>query len=279
MLVRIHPITGKLIVPLGHIAGRPVWPIMGGSVSAPEAGTPAPGAPPATPPAQTPAQPPAPAPAPPAPGPAPNWPSQPPPAPPSPVARAQAGNEARVTDADTLESLAGNNSPEQLAALVLRLRGENGKSRTDAKAAAADQAKIETAQAIGRALGLVQVEEEVTPEVLQQRISESNAQLTASKVELEVYRTAAKHGGIPAALVDSQTFMASVRGADPTAPDFSDKVVAAVQAAITANPLLKAGQASVRSGTPFTGGPGEGRDESTLQPGMDRLRYAYETGR
>ena len=38
---RIHPLTGAPIVPIGYIAGRPVWPIMGASEAPPETPPPA----------------------------------------------------------------------------------------------------------------------------------------------------------------------------------------------------------------------------------------------
>lgn len=259
-----HPLTGAPLAPLGHRRnGSPIWPIMGGSQGVPETGgQQATGQAGADQGQQQVGQP------------APQLPTGTPP----PVTRPAPTVGANDTAAD----LASRYTAEELAGLVASLRKENGRERNDAKAQAAqeaaDKTKLELAQAIGAALGLVTPEEEVSVDTLQQRITTMQTEGKADKVELEVYRTADKHGANPGALVDSVGFRRAVADLDPAAADFSDKVIEASKQAVQANPLLRATPAVVRTGNPFTGGPGEARDVSTVQPGVDRLRYAYETG-
>lgn len=260
-----HPLTGTPLHPIGYRRnGRAIWPILGGSDAVTETGEQAAGV------TQQAAQ----QTTPPAPGPAPQLPTAPPP----PAARP----DPAVRSDDTAATLAARYTAEELAGLVTNLRHENSRDRHNAKATAAqeaaDKTKLEMAQAIGKALGLVQESEEVTTDQLQQRINTMQADGKADKIELEVYRTADKHGANSAALVDSVGFRRAVANLDPADADFSAKVVEASKQAVQANPLLRATPAVVRTGNPFTGGPGEERDAATLQPGMDRMRYAYETG-
>jgi hypothetical protein len=86
-----------------------------------------------------------------------------------------------------------------------------------------------------------------------------------SAVELTVFRRAGKAGGDPEALIDSKTFQRSVADLDPGAADFDDKVIAAIKAAVKANPKLAAGSTgggAGRQGHDHSGGTG-GKGRST----------------
>ena len=119
---------------------------------------------------------------------------------------------------------------------IERLRRENGAARTNAKAQAAEEAKKELAQTIGKALGLVE-DEPIDPAKLTESLTAAQAEAKQAQVALAVYQNASTAGGDPVALLDSQTFLKTVAGIDPTD---SAAVAAAIQSAVAANPRLGA---------------------------------------
>ena len=124
-------------------------------------------------------------------------------------------------------------SPEAAKAEIERLRKEAGASRVNAKAQAADDARKELAQQIGKAIGLV---EEVTdPAKLTEQLTASQADAQRARVELAVFRAASGANGDPAALLDSTSFLRSLDGVDP---NDTAAVQAAITSAVTANPRL-----------------------------------------
>lgn len=132
-------------------------------------------------------------------------------------------------------------TPEDPAATIARLeaevksaRAEAGKSRVNAKATAAEEAKAELAQTIGKALGLVQ-DEPVDPVKLAEQVSTATAETAQVKTELAVFHAAAAANADAGALLDSRTFMAKVAALDPTDPT---ALAAAITEAVTANPAL-----------------------------------------
>jgi len=164
--------------------------------------------------------------------------------------------------------------PAALKAEIARLRRENASSRTNAKATAAQEARDALVQDLGKALGLV-TDGQGTPtaEQLAEQVTAAQKQAQQSAVELAVYRTAAQHGGNPAALTDSRTFLAKVATLDPTAEDFTTKVIAAAQAAVTENPTLKAAPVAAASSVDHTGGTGEGSKKPTTLAGAVEAHY------
>jgi hypothetical protein len=74
------------------------------------------------------------------------------------------------------------------------------------------------------------------------------------------------------ALYDSHSFLTTVDALDPTAPDFAAQVTAAIDGAITTNPLLKAvaPAATQTSGGEHTGDTGTGEDAPAT--GIDAFR-------
>lgn len=126
--------------------------------------------------------------------------------------------------------------PVAAKAEIESLRKENAKDRTNAKAQAAEEARKELANTIGKALGLVE-DETIDPAKLTESLTQSQADAKQARVELAVFRNAATAGGDPAALLDSSSFLASLAAVDPSD---SAAVTAAIQSAVTANPRLGA---------------------------------------
>lgn len=155
--------------------------------------------------------------------------------------------------------------PDKARAEIERLRRENGAERTNAKAKAADEARAELAQTIGKALGLVKDDKTpVDPAEITKQLADAQAAQRTTAVELAVYRTATDHGGDPNALLDSRAFLAKVSDLDPSAADFTAQVAAAVKAAVADNPKLKAtAQAAGASTVDHAGGSGEKPPKAT----------------
>lgn len=126
--------------------------------------------------------------------------------------------------------------PKAAQAEIERLRRENGAARTNAKAQAAEDAKKELAQTIGKALGLVE-DEPIDPAKLTESLTTSQAEAKQARVELAVFRAAGAVNGDPAALLDSQSFLKSLADVDPSD---SAAVQAAITEAVAANPRLGA---------------------------------------
>lgn len=135
--------------------------------------------------------------------------------------------------------------PVAAKAEIERLRRENGSSRTNAKAQAAEEARKELAQTIGKALGLVE-DEAIDPAKLTESLTTAQAEAKQAQVALAVYQNAGTVGD-PVALLDSTTFLKSVAGIDPTD---TAAITAAIEAAVTANPRLGAAPTDPRVPAP-----------------------------
>lgn len=136
--------------------------------------------------------------------------------------------------------------PKAAEAEIKKLRQENGAARTNAKAQAAEDARKELAQTIGKALGLVQ-DEPIDPAKLTESLTTAQADAKKARVELAIFRTASTAGGDPAALLDSASFLKSLDGIDPSD---SAAISAAVAEAVAANPRLGAASSEPRSPAP-----------------------------
>lgn len=123
--------------------------------------------------------------------------------------------------------------PDAAKAEIERLRRENAKDRTTARTAAAEAARNELAQSIGKALGFVKDNDPVDPAVLTQQLEQAQATTLQTRVENAVMRAALAAGGNPLALLDSVSFLAKAAAIDP-----ADTVAyeAAVKDAVAANP-------------------------------------------
>ena len=166
--------------------------------------------------------------------------------------------------------------PAKAKTEIERLRRENAAERTNAKTKAADEARAELAQTIGKALSLVQDDKaQVDPAALVTQVSDLTGQARALQIENAILRQASKHGADPGALTDSRAFLASVADLDPSAADFGAQVGEAIKAAVAANPKLSATAPVVGASTvQHAGGSGEGK---VTKGQFDRMTVAQKT--
>lgn len=157
--------------------------------------------------------------------------------------------------------------PTAAKAEIERLRRENGAARTNAKAQAADDARNELAQAIGKALGIVQ-DEKIDPAELTKQLTESQASTKHAQVELAVFKAAGQAGGDPAALLDSQSFLKSLSDVDPSD---SQAVQAAIARAVEANPRLGAASSDPKPPAP---NPAQGAGSELSAQAQEDAEYA-----
>lgn len=173
---------------------------------------------------------------------------------------------------------------EDPAATIARLQKElkqanadAGKARTNAKKAAADEARTQIVQELGKALGLIKDDKDTPPDpaALTAQIEKATAAHRETAVELAVYRSAGKHGADPDALTDSRTFLNSIAGLDPSEDGFAKKVSDAVKKAVEANPKLKAqGQAPARTSGDFSGSSEKPATKNTIEAQREARRKA-----
>jgi hypothetical protein len=148
-----------------------------------------------------------------------------PPTPVVPPAPAPVADPPAETPAETVA---------RLEAEVAKLRKENGNDRVNAKKTAADEARVEMAQTVGKALGII-TDGPIDPAVLTEQITAAKAEANQSAVELAVYRASEAAGGDPVALLDSRTFLANVADIDPSD---TAALAAVITAAVGENPRL-----------------------------------------
>lgn len=104
--------------------------------------------------------------------------------------------------------------------------------------------------AIAKALGLKE-DEKPDPAKLTEQLTKEQQTAREAQVQLAVYRNAADAGGDPSALLDSASFLASLKDVDPTD---AQAVQAAIKAAVEASPRL-AVQDGKNPPPSFGGGP------------------------
>lgn len=161
--------------------------------------------------------------------------------------------------------------PEALRAEITRLRRENGAARTNAKAQAADEARADFAQQIGKILGLIPDEAtELDPAALTEQLTNSQAATRQAQVELAVFRAAAGTDADPSALLDSRSFLEKVAALDP---GDGDAITAAIADAIGSNPRL--GKAPTPGMKP---NPAQGRSASPPLGMADQIAAAQQAG-
>lgn len=164
--------------------------------------------------------------------------------------------------------------PADVQKIITDARNDAGKARTTAKQQAAEAARTELLTSLApalKALGLdIPGGEQLTPEQLQKQLAdEATARKTADEAsqnlqrEHQVLLSAITAGADHKRLLDSRSFLAKVAPLDPTAEDFTTKVDAAVTAALTEDPTLKAARVAGQSGADHAGGSGEGAAKPT----------------
>lgn len=156
---------------------------------------------------------------------------------------------------------------------------EAAKARVTAKENAAKEAREELLRQLSG-----DAPEPLTPEQLQQQLTEARTQGTAAQqqaaaaaIELSVFRTAQKLGANAEALLDSRAFCDGIDALDIDPTDtaaFTAAVTERVNAALAANPALRAGPAAPRSGADLGGGTGSGDGALTLDAQIDAAQKA-----
>lgn len=165
----------------------------------------------------------------------------------------EAGKSAEETDAQKIA---------RLEAEVAAARQDAGRSRVNAKQQAAQEARDQLVQELGKALGLVKdADKPATAAELQAQIADMGSKTGILETQVAQLQTqqvallaAVREGLNPVALLDSNSFLRSIEG---LAPNESEKITAALKAAVEANPSLAA-QVVGKSGTDMAGGTGEG---------------------
>ncbi|WP_432041420.1 hypothetical protein [Streptomyces cadmiisoli] len=162
---------------------------------------------------------------------------------------------------------------EDPAATIARLQkelkaanGDAAKARTTAKKAAADEARNEIVQELGKALGLIKDDKDtpLDPAALKAQVESATAAHRSTALELAVYRGAAKAGVDPDAITDSRAFMASIKDLDPSDEGFAKAVQAAMKKAGEDNPKLKVAAVPDRTSSDFNGGAGSSSDPDDI---------------
>lgn len=147
---------------------------------------------------------------------------------------------------------------QRLEAEISKLRAENSKARVNAKTQAAEDARKNLIQELGKTLGLVKDGDRApTPEQLTKDLTEEREKGSTAQLQLTIFRAAPKHGADGDALLDSASFLSAVKGLDPTD---SEKIGQAIKAAVDANPRYRVAQAAARTSAEFNGGTGEQRN-------------------
>lgn len=167
-----------------------------------------------------------------------------------------------------------NNLPDDVPALhamVTDLRRENAAARTAAKAQAAEEARNEVTQSLGKLLGFVKDDAPIDQATLTAGLTTAQAEAKQARVELAVYRTAAASGGDPARLLEHKSFLKSLDSVDPTD---DAAVTAAIASAVTANPWLGA-TPEVRTPAPT---PGQGAGGAGAVDLQTQLAEATKAG-
>lgn len=133
-----------------------------------------------------------------------------------------------ATSADPDESALDEHARKVIAAIRTDYKSERAKRQ------AAESARAELAQQVGKVLGLVK-DEPVDPAQLTEQLASAGAAARQAQVELAVFRASQEAGADPTALLDSRTFLESVAQIDPSD---GAAVTQAITAAIAANPRL-----------------------------------------
>lgn len=122
-------------------------------------------------------------------------------------------NQPRTLEA----SLAGLDAETRSYVLgeVSKARGEAASSRSTAKQTAAEEARAEMAQQVGRALGIIKDDEKLDPAKLTEQLTGAQAQVKQTQVELAVYQAAAAAGANANALLDSRSFLSKIADLEP----------------------------------------------------------------
>jgi hypothetical protein len=178
---------------------------------------------------------------------------------------AGAGDDSKKTGDDAKDAGAPEGKVEDLPDWAQRIirdtRADAGKARNDAKKQAADEARQELAQNIGKAIGLIKDDDKtkVDPTELARQLTDARGETRETKAELVVWRNQSDLKVDAKALTDSKAFSNAIKDFDPSSETFEADVKKAAQAALKQNPKLAAVQAAGSSSADHgAGGSGEG---------------------
>ena len=212
-----HPLTGEPIRAVGQVAGRWIWPVMGGDDTV----EPAPSAD-----------------APPGDGP-------------------KTAEGSKTEPPANAPKLDGDFDPKRAMDLIAKLRGEVADTKKSAEAdrtaaqeaatKAAEKAQAEMAQKLGVALGLIKPNDPAAKTAdadallrdIQKQLGDQADANNQLRQEIALRDAAQLHGADLDALLDSNRFLAGLTGLDPTAAGYGGRVAKAVAEALEANPRLK----------------------------------------
>lgn len=151
--------------------------------------------------------------------------------------------------------------PAELRALAVRLTNEAAQSRTKSrdqvKTQAAADATKELTDKIAEALGLKGKAE--NPDDLKRQIAGLQAANLDRDRELSIYRAALAPGmNVDAGrLLDSRSFMQSLRDIDPNGDDAAAKITEKINAAVSSDPSLKTVRVNGGGSVGHAGGAGD----------------------
>ncbi|WP_326728840.1 hypothetical protein [Streptomyces phaeochromogenes] len=156
--------------------------------------------------------------------------------------------------------------PEWAQKVITDARGEAGKARTTAKQHAADEARQQLAQDIGKALGLVTDDKPADPAQLTAQVTDLSGQLRSARVELAAYRAAGTEGANADRLLNSRGFGDKLAALDPSDEKFAEQLKKAITDEVATDPgLYRATPAGpARGGAEFNGPPTGDRKPATL---------------
>lgn len=161
-------------------------------------------------------------------------------------------------------------------------RREAGKSRTEAKKQAADEAVKALTEKLGKALGFVKEDGPPDPEKLAKAVAEKDTAIAERdttirglSVQIAVLGRAEKGKFRAAALLDRTSFTRAIADLDPTHKDFGSQLDAAIKSAVEADPTLRVTPPAGKSGGDHTGSSGEGakKERSGSLAGAIRSHY------
>lgn len=147
------------------------------------------------------------------------------------------------------------------------------KALTDARKDAGDErVAAKTLAAIQKALTPEAEGTPADPEALTKALAERDTAAKQAQTELATYKLAGTLGADAEALLDSRSFLAKIADLNPSD---TAGIKTAIEDAVKDNPKLKAVLAAPKSGTNFSGGPGEA---ATKRVGLnDALNSHYGT--
>jgi hypothetical protein len=163
---------------------------------------------------------------------------------------------------------------ERLNVELRKTREEVGKERVTAKQNAADAAKKELAETLGKALGFIP-DELLDPEKLKVAKEAADAIAKQSQVEVAIFRAADPLNANASALLDSRSFLAKVSTIDPSD---KDALTAVITEAVTENPLLLK-TTDPSKGPPMRPNPAQGGSAGGGPSLNDQIAMAIKEGR